>query len=50
MMLKAMYLYLNLKILLSSLHESRWNEHYHDSCHEQGGCRIHSLLVSMSDV
>ena len=27
--------------------EIGWNEHCHDSCHEQEGCRIHNVLVSM---
>ena len=25
------------------------NEYYHDSCHEQEGCRIQHVLVSISE-
>ena len=27
----------------------RWIDHYRDSCHEQEGCTIHSVLVSTSE-
>ena len=27
-----------------------FSEHFRDSCHEQGGCRIDYLLVSKSDM